>query len=208
MNKNIIDFYLAASNIKNTIRTGWKDVNIPNEYIESVADHFCGCVILTLGVCSEKDYKELDFNKIVKMLLVKELHKVITNEMSIIKKEDKKKANEDAIRNILEPLKIRDELFKLYIEACELKTDEAKFVQKISKLESDLQAKKYELEGHFTLDAAKKDVSNYPEDLKEEILPQLKNASDGWILFDRKYYDEDEDFISLSKDIQNIKPIK
>lgn len=197
---------MSASNLKSTIRTGWAEVGIPNEYVESVADHICGCLILTLGLISEKDYSNLDFKKIMEMLLVKELCKVITNEQSITSKEDKKNANEDAVKKLLTPLKIRDELFALYIEACALETEEAKFVQSVSKLESDLQAKKYELQGHFTLEAAKDDVANFPTELKEEILRQMEQASDGWILFDRKYYD-DETFIDLSKDVQNTKSL-
>lgn len=31
----------------------------------------------------------------------------------------------------------------------------------------------------------------------------MKKASDGWILFDRRFY-EDDIFINLSKEIQNI----
>lgn len=204
MNKNIIDFYLAASDLKSTIRTGWTEVGIPSDRVESVADHICGCLILTLGLISEKNYNDLDFSKIMKMFLVKELYKAITDEQSVISKEDRKKANNEAVKTLLAPLKTADELFNIYVEACSLETDEAKFVQKVSKLESDLQAKKYELQGYFTLEAAKNDVANYPADLKAEILPQMKKASDGWILFDRKYYDNDETFIELSKDIQKI----
>ena len=46
----------------------------------------------------------------------------------------------------------------LYEEAIALETEESQFVQKVTKLESDLQAKKYELQGHFELEATKKDV--------------------------------------------------
>jgi hypothetical protein len=102
-------------------------------------------------------------------------------------------------------LNIQAELIDLYDESVSLETNEAKFVLYVSKLESDIQAKKYELDGEFTLDNAMKDINNYPEDIKNEVLPQVKNASDGWILFDRKYYNGDETFESLSKDIQKLR---
>ncbi len=204
MNKNIIDFYLAASNLKSTVRTGWQEVGIPSDKVESVADHICGCLILTVGLLSEKEYSNLDLNKIMEMLLVKELCKSVTNEQSITSKEDKKAANEAAVKSILAPLKRKDELFALYEEANANETHEAQFVQKVAKLESDLQAKKYELQGDFKLEAAKADVANYPSDLANEILPQVKKASDGWLLFDRRYYGDDEVFVSLSKDIQDL----
>ena len=37
--------------------------------------------------------------------------------------------------------------------------------------------------------------------------PQMQNASDGWILYDRKYY-TDEPFKSLSEEIQNLTEIE
>jgi len=37
MNKNIIDFYLAANKLKNTVRTGWQEVGVPENKVESVA---------------------------------------------------------------------------------------------------------------------------------------------------------------------------
>jgi len=117
------------------------------------------------------------------MLLVRELPKTLTSEQSITSSEDKKAASKEAIAK---------------------ETEEAKFVDKVTKLESDLQAKIYEMEGSFTLDRALEDVANYPQDLKDEILPQVKKASDGWLLFDRKYYEGDETFVGLSKDIQEL----
>lgn len=183
MNKNIIDFYLAANKLKNTVRTGWQEVGVPENKVESVAEHICCTFPLILVLISEKDYSHLDLVKVLKMLLVRELPKTLTSEQSITSSEDKKTASKEAIAK---------------------ETEEAKFVDKVTKLESDLQAKIYEMEGSFTLDRALEDVANYPQDLKDEILPQVKKASDGWLLFDRKYYDGDETFVGLSKDIQEL----
>ena len=62
-------------------------------------------------------------------------------------------------------LRIQSELVSLYDEAVALESEEAKFVLYISKLESDIQAKEYELSGEFTLDNALADIENYPEDI-------------------------------------------
>ena len=61
-------------------------------------------------------------------------------------------------------------------------------IMDISKIESDIQAKLYDLEGHFDYDKAIEDAKKYPDNLQAEIIPQVKNASDAWILFDRQYY--------------------
>ena len=106
---------------------------------------------------------------------------------------------------MLEPLQIRDELLSLYDEAVAEETKNAKFVLYVSKLESDIQAKKYEMDGYFTLENALKDIEYYPEDIKNSIKPQVENASDGWILFDRRYYEGNDDFVNLSNKVQGLK---
>ncbi len=205
MNKKILDFYLNTNKLKNTIRTGWKEVGISNDKIESVADHVYGTFVLTLGIISENEnYASLDLLKIFKMLIVKEFVKINQFEKRVLSKDDSKELNRNNIELITKGLKIQRELLDIYDEFVEQKTEESKFVLHVSKIESDIQAKKYELDGDFTLENALNDVENYPDKIKDEIKPQVKNASDGWILFDRKYYNDDG-FIKLSQDIQNLK---
>lgn len=204
MHQKIINFYKEANKLKSVMRTGWREVGIPSEKIESVADHLYGCMVLALGIASESQYADLDLLKVFKMLLVKELTKVNHLEQSVLSKEDKKEENRESLLSIIKDLSIQSELIHLYDEAIALNTKEAKFVLYISKLESDMQAKIYDLNGDFTLENAMKDIENYPEEIKNEIKPQVQNASDGWILFDRRYYNGDEIFESLSNDVQNI----
>lgn len=204
MNENILKFYLEAIKLKEVIRTGWKEVGVSDEKIENVAGHVFGCMALTFGIISEKDITDLDLIKVFKMIFAKELIKSVSMEQSITSKEDKQAAKRNALIELTDGLAIQSELVSLYDEAIELSSKEAKFALYVSKLESDIQAKKYELEGEFTLENALADIENYPEDIKEEIKGQVENASDGWILFDRRYYGDDETFVSLSKDIQKL----
>ena len=84
MYKNIIDYYMMANNLKNVVRIGWKEVGIPKERIESVADHIYGTMVLALGIIEEKKL-DLDVAKVFKMILVKEFSKAYTNrEQSVI----------------------------------------------------------------------------------------------------------------------------
>ncbi len=105
----------------------------------------------------------------------------------------------------MDGLTIQTELIELYDELIVLSSEEAKFVLHISKLESDFQAKIFELNDEFILDNAMRDIENYSEEIKNEIKSQVHNASDGWILFDRRYYAGNKIFESLSVDIQNVK---
>lgn len=200
MNNNIINFYMMANNLKNVIRTGWKEVGIPSEKIESVADHVYGTMVLSLSIIEEKRL-DLDIAKVFKMIIVKELYKALTNEQSVItsnKKEDVKLNTE----KILNSLDNSSSLIELFDEYESKSSEEAKFAYKVSKLESDLQAKIYEKNGDFTLENALKDIENYPEEVKSTI-GEVKNASDGWLAFDKRYYD-DELFISFSNEIKEM----
>jgi 5'-deoxynucleotidase YfbR-like HD superfamily hydrolase len=54
--KNVVDFYVTCSKLKNVIRTGWKIWNVSCERIESVAEHIYGVQMLALAMYSEYEY--------------------------------------------------------------------------------------------------------------------------------------------------------
>lgn len=204
MIEKIIEFYSIVNNLKNTIRTGWKEVGIPKEKIETVAEHIYGTNILAIMLDGE--YKlNLDMQKVLKMLTIKELTKSITKEMSIIKPETISKNPRDIILSITDKLVSKEELIKIYDEYIEQETKESKFALCVSKFESDLQAKIYDMNGDFKLENAVEDIKNFPEELKDKILPTIQNASDGWLEYNRLYYKDNEMFLNLSKQLQNHK---
>ena len=207
MNNNVLNFYLLANKLKEVVRTGWNEVKISRDRIESVADHIYGCFALTIGLDSEHEL-DLNIEKVFKMLVVKELEKV-TLEKEFTTRDyptyEERKANAfETLKEITNGLMKQQELMDLLEEIYQKETKEAKFVNQISKIESDIQAKIYDLSGDFSLDNALEDAKHYGEELSNEIIPQMRNASDGWILYDRKSY-TDEIFKSLSEDIQNLK---
>ena len=195
MNKNILDFYLKAMELKNVERTGWREVGVSN--VESVMDHVGGTIIFAMAINAEKNLN-LDMEKVYEMIVIKELKKVVS------KKEDSiitGPTNSDTSEQLLNILTNNSELIDVYNEYNEGVSKEAKFASMICKLESDIQTKKYELDGEFTIENAKKDIENYPEDLKEK-LTNIQNASDGWLEYNKQYYDEM--FKEFSSDIQKL----
>ena len=58
----------------------------------------------------------------------------------------------------------------------------------------------------MSLDVAKEDAKYFGEELANEIIPKMQNASDGFILYDRRLY-EDEIFKDLSNEVENIKSL-
>lgn len=202
MNKNIIDFYMYANRLKNVVRTGWKEVGIPSEKIESDADHLYGSLILALSIITEKNLN-LDLKKVMEMILIRDMAKAYNNEeVSITSSINNAADFRKATVAVIGKLENRNELIDLFDEYESKSSEEAKFVYKVCKLESDLQAKIYEKNGDFTVERAIEDVKKYPEDIKEKV-GEIKKASDGWITFDREYYD-DEMFMRLSRDIQEL----
>lgn len=205
MNNNIINFYIKANELKNVIRTGWTEVGISSDRIESVSDHIYGTLILAIGIDSEYNL-DLDMYKVMKMIMIKELEKVnLMKEFTPREYPSVEERKENARKTVLDitnGLIKKQELVELFDEYQKQETNEAKFSLKVSKLESDLQAKIYDLKGQFSVENAKEDAKYFEN--AEEILSKINNASDSWIEYDRKYYD-DEMFKSLSSDIQNIK---
>ena len=199
MNKNILDFYMIANKLKDIVRTGWIELGVERERVESVAEHVYGTLVLALALDSE--YKlDLDLLKVFKMLIIKELEKVNLNNFTPREyptKEEKKRLALETISNTLSSLSSKDELLEIYEEYSNKETKEAIFTYKLSKIESDIQVKIYDLDGCLDIEKAKEDVSYYDEPV------EIKNASDGWIKFNRRFYN-DELFSSLSKDIEEL----
>lgn len=205
MNENIIKTYFEVIKLKNAIRTGWLEVGISADRIESVAEHVFGTQFLAMMMNSEFKLN-LDMQKVYEMIMIREVSKINLN--SEYTPNSKYDVNEAALKakktviDVTSELACSNHIVSLIEEAQKLETKESKFVFNVSKLESDLQAKYYDLNGQFDLEKALADVKNYGSSLVEEILPKVKNASDGWLNYDRRYYSEDETFLNLSNDIE------
>ncbi len=209
MNHNVINFYLLANQLKNVIRTGWIELKISKERLESVAEHAFGCMVLLIGLDSEKKL-DIDMLKTVKMIIIKQLEKVDLKKEFTPREyptaEERKNHAFALVKEMTKGLMKQEELMELLEEIYQKETKEAQLVDQLTKSESDLQAKIYDLEGYFSMEDALEDAKYYGEELSSEIIPQMKNASDGFILFDRRFYN-DELFKSLSEDIQNLEEL-
>ncbi len=208
-NKNVIAFYMQAVKLKEKIRTGWIEVNIRKERIESVAEHIYGCLILAIAINSE--YKlDLDMYKVLKMLTLHELEEILMKDFTIranITPEEKLIMGKKCVHNVVKDLIEKNEIETLLDEFNERKTKEALFCYKIDKIECDFQAKLYDLEGAFSYEEAKKDLEFFGN-RKDEIEEKSKCASDIWIEYDKPKFSRDAIFESLINEIQKIKEIK
>ena len=88
-----------------------------------------------------------------------------------------------------------------------MRNKEAKFCYLVDKLECDMQAKVYDLEGYFSVEKAKEDLPFYGDRAKK-IEENASSASDFWILYDRPKFKENEIFEKLSRELSEIKELK
>lgn len=208
-NGNIIRFYLLANKLKVKIRTGWIEMEIKKERLESVAEHIYGCLILAIAIDSE--YKlDLDMYKVLRMLSLHELEEILMGDLTIrtdITKDEKKELGKKYVKKITNGLFKQREIEELLNEYNDQTTKESVFCYHIDKIECDFQAKVYDLKGVFSYERAREDLPFYGN-RASEIDKASNCASDFWVEYDRPKYDDDEIFKTLIEDIKNIKEIK
>lgn len=204
--KRIIDFYLYVNKLKYKIRTGFVEIGITKERLESVAEHIYGCLMLSIAVDSEYNLN-IDMYKVLKMLTIHELDEVLKPDFTLrsgITKEEKIKIGVESVNVVASTLSSRDELISLVNEFNEGKTKEARFCYLIDKMECDMQAKVYDLDGNFLIEKAKEDLVYYGSSAKK-IEKNAKTASDYWILYDKPKFKNDKIFKLLCDELLKIK---
>ena len=171
-------FFRSVLQLKSVKRAGWvSKVKIKNA--ESVADHtFSMCAIAMLL----SDVLNLDTQRVMKMVILHDLAESIIGDyipgsVSAAQKQTKEKK---AMKSILAklPEKPRIEYGEIWIEYLRNKTDIAKLVHRVDKLEMALQARRYAQEGYDRnliapfFASARKAVGN-KGDIVSEILNSL-----------------------------------
>lgn len=208
-NNSIINFYLFANKLKEKVRTGWVEVGINKERLESVAEHIYGCLNLAIAIDSE--YKlDLDMYKVLKMLTLHELEEIKMGDLTLrsdITKEEKIELGKKCVKDVTDGLFKQSEIEMLLDEFNAQQTKESLFCYHIDKIECDFQAKVYDLQGVFSYEKAREDLPFYG-DRADEIDKNSKTASDFWIEYHRPKYNDDAVFKSLIDDIKNIGELK
>lgn len=205
MNDNIINFYIIANRLKEKIRTGWQEIEVSSQRLESVAEHIYGCLMLAIAIDSE--YKlNLDMYKVLKMISLHELEETIMKDYTVrdnITKEEKIKRGKECVIKATEGMIKQDEIVRLLDEFNERLTKESIFCYHIDKIECDFQAKIYDLKGQIKMENMLEDLKYYGEE-GTIIKTKVNVASDVWIECDKKIYRGDKIFESLINDIQKI----
>lgn len=104
--KNLLQFYLLATELKDKIRSGWKVWNIDRERIESVAEHIYGTCILAISIDSQFEL-QVDLHKIVMMLVLHEVEEIKIGDLTPFDKqtqEERRALGKQAVEEVLNSL--------------------------------------------------------------------------------------------------------
>lgn len=201
--ENVVRYYVLCNQLKNVIRTGWKDWKVKRERLESVAEHIYGVQMLALAMHSEYQY-EFDIMKVLYMLAVHELEEIIIGDLTLfqISKEEKDKMGHEAVNKVLQGLLKKDEIMNLINEFDERKTQEAKFAFYCDKLECDIQCKLYDEENCVDLNQQEGN-STYQDEHVQKILQKSSSWSEMWLLFGQSKYNYDDSFTEVSNYVKD-----
>ncbi len=143
--KNLLKFYLLATELKEKIRSGWKVWNIDRQRVESVAEHIYGTCILAISIDSQFELN-IDLYKVIIMLVLHEIEEVKIGDLTLFDKvtqEQKRKMGKEAVEEVLSTLDKKIEYIKLIEEFENMETKESVFAKMCDKLEADIQCKIY-----------------------------------------------------------------
>ena len=161
---------------------------VNKDRIENILEHIYGCLVLAIGIESEYGYK-VDFNKIIRMLLLHETGEIIIGDITYwdMDPKEKERIEREAVVKLLSGLPKGNELIDLLDEFNEHFTLSSEYSYLIDKLEYDMQVKMYELEGCY-------DFANYPKNVvteSESVQSIIQNGADS--VFDVHYeYDKNK----------------
>ena len=163
-----------------------------------MAEHIYGVQMLAIAMYSEYNY-DIDIKKVITMLALHELEEIAIGDLTMfqISKEDKKVKGHEAIKEILKNLISKNQIENLIFEFDERKTPEALFAYYCDKLECDIQAKLYDLQG--CVDLNHQEGNNALNDPKvQEFMKTGKSWSEMWMLFSQQNYNYDDNFLEVS----------
>lgn len=175
-------FFHSVLRLKSIKRAGWVS-KVKVEDAESVADHTFSLATVAMIL---SDTLGLDTHRVIKMALMHDLAESIigdympddvTARQKIIKE---KKAMEFILSSL--PRWVREEYEQIWLEYLHNRTELAKFVHRIDKLEMALQANQYAKQGYADelltpfFESAKAAVSD-KGDIVSDILKSLRPAS-------------------------------
>lgn len=211
--KNLLKFYLLATELKEKIRSGWKVWNIERQRVESVAEHIYGTCILAISIDSQFEL-DIDLYKVIIMLVLHEIEEVKIGDLTLFDKvtqEQRRIMGKQAVEEVLSTLDKKAEYIQLIEEFENMKTNESIFAKMCDKLEADIQCKLYCEEK--CIDINKKENEHLLKDtrIKKLLNNGEKTVADLFIendrpIYTKKVFEEIADYIK-SNELLSLKKL-
>ena len=150
---NVLEFYFLANHLKEIVRSGWKQWNVPRERLESVAEHVFSTCILAIAIESEYHYN-IDLSKVLMMLVLHETEEIVIPDITPcdgVSAEEKVTIGHKAVEQVLAHLNKSDTYKSLIFEFDEHKTPESIFAYMCDKLDADIMSLYYDKDESCTL---------------------------------------------------------
>ncbi len=175
-------FFHSVLELKSIKRAGWVS-KVQVEDAESVADHTYSMATMAMLL---SDMLGLDTHKVIKMVLMHDLAEAIVGDYmpGNVTAQQKLAKEKKAMKFILSglPKEVREEYEEIWLEYLHNRTEVARFVHRIDKLEMALQANQYAKQGYADkllapfFESAKTAIGE-AGDIVSEILKSLRPAS-------------------------------
>ena len=145
----ILAAYLEFNNLKQIYRQGWLNRGVPPEQCETVAEHILGVALLAWFV-ADQSFPTFNRDKLLRMALVHDLGEVFVGDLTptdAVSPGEKRRREREAITQLVSRLPHGREYVELWEEYEAGRTNEARLVRQIDRLEMACQALIYEKQG-------------------------------------------------------------
>ena len=161
---NVLEFYFLANKLKEIVRSGWKQWNVPRERLESVAEHVFSTCILAIAIESEYHYN-IDLSKVLMMLVLHETEEIVIPDITPcdgVSAEEKVTIGHKAVEQVLSNLNKSEEYKSLIFEFDAHQTPESIFAYMCDKLDADIMSLYYDKAETCTLAKATSQLQEAP----------------------------------------------
>jgi putative hydrolase of HD superfamily len=161
---NVLEFYFLANHLKEIVRSGWKQWNVPRERLESVAEHVFSTCILAIAIESEYHYN-IDLSKVLMMLVLHETEEIVIPDITPcdgVSAEEKVTIGHKAVEQVLAHLNKSDTYKSLIFEFDAHETPESVFAYMCDKLDADIMSLYYDKDEGCTLAKATTQLQEAP----------------------------------------------
>lgn len=162
--RNVLEFYFLATRLKDVIRSGWKQWNVPRERLESVAEHVFSTCMLAIAIESEYKYN-IDLAKVIMMLVLHETEEIKIPDITPcdnVSAAEKLSIGHQAIKEVFSHLNKNTEYEALVLEFDAHETPESVYAYMCDKLDADIMSYFYDQNRECTLAKATTQLQEAP----------------------------------------------